>query len=37
MEVLLVLNLEELTVFITVTTEEIHFQAKAKAVNREEI
>lgn len=37
MEIPLVLNLGELTAFLTVTTEQIHFQAKAKAVNGDEI
>lgn len=31
------LDLEGLTAFLTVTTEQIHFQAKAKAVNGGEI
>lgn len=37
LEILLVLDLEGLTAFLTVTTEQIHFQAKAKAVNGGEI
>lgn len=37
MERALVLNLEELTAFLMVTTEQILFQAKAEAVNGDEI
>lgn len=37
MGISLVQNLEELTAFLTESIEEIHFQAKAKATNGDEI